>query len=436
MCGIVGMFTKKTNFVLTKPLVTTFKQMLYADALRGWDSTGVMAVSDTDTKVVKAATTAQTFLSQQPEHAWAFNRKILIGHNRSATRGAVNDDNAHPFQEGHITLVHNGSLVYHHHLKDVAVDSHAITHSIVEKGDIKTLEQLHGAYALVWYNEDTKVLHATRNNERPLWLLEGDDIYMLSSERGLGAWIAGRNGIDIKKETLLEVGIVYDFKPNKKNKIYIVKRSYKMYVPPKVEPQIKPVVDNVVRLPPPQQGGPIHYQPTSPIDLERDDIVEVLPYSKHYLGYASYGLGKYRWACSHLDLPDVIFELYDNDEDLDITKKPITATVHSRWWSPVSSKWVVILKNPTLIDDEEEDLKKRDDESGVIYTRNGVALTKAVVSLAKESCCEDCTAGFEYSTEITLTPVIRGKHVYKYKYRCPTCSDWHEFQNESRGAMH
>ena len=37
--------------------------------------------------------------------------RAVVGHNRSATRGGITTETAHQFQEGPITIVHNGTLI-------------------------------------------------------------------------------------------------------------------------------------------------------------------------------------------------------------------------------------------------------------------------------------------------------------------------------------
>ena len=46
----------------------------------------------------------------------------------------INDQNAHPFVENNIILVHNGVVYNHKKHEDTEVDSHAIVHMINNMG--------------------------------------------------------------------------------------------------------------------------------------------------------------------------------------------------------------------------------------------------------------------------------------------------------------
>ena len=89
--------------------------MLWLDALRGFDSTGMFCVNNQGNIYwAKEASNPGKFLPQAEVKDIlniAFrNGKMLVGHNRKATKGSVTDDNAHPFIEENIILVHNGTI--------------------------------------------------------------------------------------------------------------------------------------------------------------------------------------------------------------------------------------------------------------------------------------------------------------------------------------
>ena len=188
MCGLVGLISRRTGGFWSKDL-DTMEQMLLIDSLRGKDSTGAFTVyKNKQSEIIKVAS--------HPMHlfacgAWGEFRnravqrgKIIIGHNRAATRGAVRTENAHPFVEDNIILVHNGTLYDHTNLTKakVEVDSNAIAHALSGGADPKeVLPTIRGAFALIWYDTDKEKLYAIRNEQRPLCLLETDDNYVLSS---------------------------------------------------------------------------------------------------------------------------------------------------------------------------------------------------------------------------------------------------------------
>jgi len=117
--------------------------------------------------------------------------------------GATVSENAHPFIEGNICLVHNGTLQNHYKLANRTVDSNAIAAHIEEHGYKSLLKNIEGAYALIWYNAAEKTLYFTRNADRPLHLVETSDRVFLASESKMLDWILDRN--DITKYSIQNV---------------------------------------------------------------------------------------------------------------------------------------------------------------------------------------------------------------------------------------
>jgi len=208
MCGIVGMLTGATNGFTHKEM-EVFQELLYCDALRGPDSTGLFSVSNKgNVKWAKAALLPSAFVAREPARivlSNALNRgSALIGHNRKATQGKINTENAHPFQEGHTILIHNGTLRNHWKLmsqgkkdtKNIAVDSHIVTYLFEHDDWKKTLNEIDGAYTFVWYNAQEQKLRIIRNHERPLaWVVNKEtDTMFFASEMGMLYWILQRNG--------------------------------------------------------------------------------------------------------------------------------------------------------------------------------------------------------------------------------------------------
>ena len=100
-----------------------FKFLLELDTTRGPHSTGVFIGVRTPTqfmtnKLIKSLGTPWD-LYNKPEWKTALHgmNKVLIGHNRYATRGAVSELNAHPFEFGRVVGAHNGTI-YNHHFFD------------------------------------------------------------------------------------------------------------------------------------------------------------------------------------------------------------------------------------------------------------------------------------------------------------------------------
>jgi len=218
MCGLVAMISKSDSGFAFKS-GEMFNQMLYANALRGMDSTGVFGVNKYgNLKLHKSATRASKFMETKAYEEFTkdifSDYRIVVGHNRASTRGATVDENAHPFLEGHTCLVHNGTLHNHKHMKDVDVDSHAICHAIDEKDYKEVLvEEIDGAFALIWYDGKEKKLHISRNKERPLWIVETPMVDYIASEPTMLYWLIERNSATTAKiePKYFEVGHVYTY---------------------------------------------------------------------------------------------------------------------------------------------------------------------------------------------------------------------------------
>jgi len=199
MCGLIAAISKTTNGFDYKT-DGIFAQMLYANALRGMDSTGVYGINKYgNLDMLKAAKPAADFIRDPETKAFVdkiyMNYRIVVGHNRAATKGAVEDKNAHPFIEDNICLVHNGTLFNHKKLKDVEVDSHAIAHALAEGSAMEVIPELDGAFALIWYDAKQKKLFITRNSERPLYLVETEKADFIASEDTMLEWLLPRNGM-------------------------------------------------------------------------------------------------------------------------------------------------------------------------------------------------------------------------------------------------
>lgn len=211
--------------------------MLWADALRGWDSTGLFSVNKHGNgEWIKAKGSPGQFLALK-----SFNDiltssiatgKILIGHNRKATQGTITDSNAHPFIEGNIILVHNGFINNHTQHAKTEVDSHAIAHLLNTQTPEEVFNSITGAYALVWYNIKEKKLYMVRNSQRPLWVTETEETIYISSEKGLSDWIISRLNVydrkDQKEPWQLDVDTLYHF-DIEKNEFLMTKLPPKVY---------------------------------------------------------------------------------------------------------------------------------------------------------------------------------------------------------------
>ncbi|MGL5580207.1 MAG: class II glutamine amidotransferase, partial [Cetobacterium sp.] len=158
--------------------VGIFEQFLQCDTYRGEHSTGVASLfkpygKEANFRVAKAAVDGFDFVKTElweavtrmrtqsavgGTSAYAVFPKVMFGHNRWATMGAVNAVNAHPFEVEHIILAHNGTLAtgWRSNLEDghkFEVDSHCVAHNVAKIGIAETLQRIRGAFTLIWFNK-------------------------------------------------------------------------------------------------------------------------------------------------------------------------------------------------------------------------------------------------------------------------------------------
>lgn len=180
MCGICGFITKRDEPISVEDY-RRFKQLLILNEQRGTDSTGIAYVDENnEVVVIKEACKASKFILQLPKY---IKTKLIIGHTRLATRGAVNKQNAHPFVYGDIVGIHNGVVYNHAQIGEFNVDSEAIFYLLNKhkKKINNAFRQLSGMFALAWINKlRTDRLYLTKAGN-PLFLVETESGYFFHS---------------------------------------------------------------------------------------------------------------------------------------------------------------------------------------------------------------------------------------------------------------
>lgn len=200
MCGIVGVIGAITG---TEERI--FKQLLEVDSLRGRHSTGVIRVTSNGVvSTQKKAVDGMDFVKLYDKFITEGLNRALIGHNRFATRGAINDVNAHPFSHGHIHGVHNGTLDNQRDLKDnkdFDVDSDNMFYNMQQEGIVETAQKIRGAWTVAGYDENTEEFFMFRNDERPMAVAFSDDgrTMFFASEYAMLEWVLDRNGYKYKE---------------------------------------------------------------------------------------------------------------------------------------------------------------------------------------------------------------------------------------------
>jgi predicted glutamine amidotransferase len=242
MCGLVGLKTVE-KWGITSTERDEFKMMMMLNALRGSHSTGIAGVAsqkEGQVNLIKSVSSPYTLFSYAQSDAF-MGRVVtqfdtLIGHGRYATRGKIDAPNAHPYEEGHITLAHNGVISNYHALRDVKrhanidVDSHLIAKLFEEEGAIETLEQIEGAYVFMWYNAIDKSFNVARNTQRPLFIgkTKGRKSLMMASEMETLMWNQMRNKTEFETIAELPPFQIHTYMPDD---IEAIVTEYTPYVP-------------------------------------------------------------------------------------------------------------------------------------------------------------------------------------------------------------
>jgi hypothetical protein len=192
--------------------------LLHFDALRGKHSTGVAVAKKHGALELYKEVGPPDFLYRKFPDKFVQGRLMLhdtmmvMGHNRWATQGLINEESAHPFNFTNIVGAHNGTVNLfslkdfpgHKHFQ---IDSQIIC-SHLDQGSLQDLwDKADGAMALSWWDKNEHVLNLARNKERPLhYAITPDKSTLYWASEDWFIWLStGRNGIKLKDEDVQEI---------------------------------------------------------------------------------------------------------------------------------------------------------------------------------------------------------------------------------------
>ena len=213
MCGIygfVGNWDKGRKVALAK-------LMGLETMVRGKDSTGVFCAAKEDYFSYKWAVPANKFFTGKnlTKIAKIIEKStVFIGHNRMASIGQVNNENAHPFMSNRYALVHNGT--YQKAVEEAdkkglhregTTDSEAILANIENEG-LGYLKTIYNS-AIVLYDMEEDCLYMMRSGN-PLWVFRKDKrSFFFCSTKTIGNEVASNFGIEPSKVFEIKENCLY-----------------------------------------------------------------------------------------------------------------------------------------------------------------------------------------------------------------------------------
>jgi glutamine---fructose-6-phosphate transaminase (isomerizing) len=191
MCGIIGISSSKP---VVNNIISSLKKLEY----RGYDSAGIATFSDKFIDEIKCegrVAKLEKIISKK-----SLKGIIGIGHVRWATHGVPSEINAHPHSSDRVSVVHNGIIENSTILKKILekkgyqfksqTDTEVITILLTENlknnkllvAVQKTLEKLHGSYALAILCKDNPDVIVGARRGSPLAVGYGHNENYLGSD--------------------------------------------------------------------------------------------------------------------------------------------------------------------------------------------------------------------------------------------------------------
>ncbi|MDD4775550.1 MAG: glutamine--fructose-6-phosphate transaminase (isomerizing), partial [Syntrophomonas sp.] len=191
MCGIMG-------YIGAGDAVPVIIDGLSKLEYRGYDSAGIAILRDNELRLVKKKGRLAEMVSALGP---AEPADLAIGHTRWATHGVPSDANAHPHTDcsGRIAVVHNGiienyaalrkNLILEGHDFVSETDTEVLSHLIekyyqgsLEEAVRRTLQDVHGSYAIAVISADQPDLIIAAKKDSPLIVGLGNGENYLASD--------------------------------------------------------------------------------------------------------------------------------------------------------------------------------------------------------------------------------------------------------------
>lgn len=200
MCGVYGFLGKPT-----KGTPNIISRLGNLNQSRGTDSTGVAIITGADALVIKDITPAKKFYERNLGKVQKELRKAefanIIGHTRLATRGAVTQENAHPFITSNIIFSHNGWVSNFDELQTkydttYQVDSQMIGHVLARETERKAFNDVLSGQFTVPYTrlDNPRILKVVTHGSPFSFAITSNGLYYSSEldhlEKALKGWKA------------------------------------------------------------------------------------------------------------------------------------------------------------------------------------------------------------------------------------------------------
>jgi glutamine phosphoribosylpyrophosphate amidotransferase len=221
MCGLYGLVGQG---IITEDL-GAFKTLAIANLHRGIHATGLVVDGNASEsyQMEKLAVNAVEFYEEEYQKSTYIRphirHNVIMGHNRHATVGDTDeDDNAHPFEVGNLTVFHNGTLVDEKYLLDAdKTDSEQLAQDIERRGLSKVVEEIsnESAFTVVTYDKAKKVLEFVRNTKRTLFFTmhKTRAVMYYSSAKVDLEYALNRNNIPLGTIYTIDPGYIMKVKP-------------------------------------------------------------------------------------------------------------------------------------------------------------------------------------------------------------------------------